>query len=217
MPATGHNAPLSHRFKIFTLRPEAPHDARHQAPDAPPLRRRARHRPHQERPPHGPQLSRWAIGRRHQRRPRRRRIQLPPPPQLAEASSVPDCQSGPAALIRRAQTSDRVKADCSWGTSPIRIRSHCALCDCRWQASDQRLGFLSSHIGPKSRRPCRHKLALAGPEVRSARRAVTCRWAARQPITKLIKESTRFAAIIRAFIPLWPCWRRIAIAMRHSP
>ena len=69
------------------LRPEAPHDARHQARDEAARRRRTRHRPHQERPPHGPQLSRRHPGRCHQRHPRRRRIQLPPPAQLAEASS----------------------------------------------------------------------------------------------------------------------------------
>ena len=79
------------------LRPEAPHDARHQARDAQTIRRRARHRPHQERPPHT-QLSRRATGRCHQRRPGRCRIQLPPPPQLAEASSAPDCQPDPRPL-----------------------------------------------------------------------------------------------------------------------
>ncbi len=51
----GHNAPLSHKFKVFTsgkkrrMTPAIKREIR---------RRRARHRTHQERPPHGPQLSR---------------------------------------------------------------------------------------------------------------------------------------------------------------
>ncbi len=56
-PATAvYNAPLS-TVQGLHLRPETPHDARHQARDAPPLRRRTRDRAHQERPPDGPQLS----------------------------------------------------------------------------------------------------------------------------------------------------------------
>ena len=71
------------------LRPEATRDAADQARDAPPLRRRARHRPSQGRAPHGPQLSRPAW-RCHQRHPRRRRLQLPPPHPVAQAFVAPN-------------------------------------------------------------------------------------------------------------------------------
>ena len=54
----GHNAPLNPQVQGLHRRPEAAHDARHQARDETPSRRRAGHRPHQERAPHGPQLSR---------------------------------------------------------------------------------------------------------------------------------------------------------------
>src|SRR5450759_4523950 len=50
----------------------------------------ARHRAPQGGSPHGPQLSRPFKRRYHQRRARRRRIQLPPPTQVAEAFAVPN-------------------------------------------------------------------------------------------------------------------------------
>src|SRR5438477_4659574 len=53
------------------------------------MENRAGHRSHQERTSHGPQLSRPQLRRCDQRRPRRRRLQLPPPAQLAEVSLAP--------------------------------------------------------------------------------------------------------------------------------
>ena len=54
----GHNAPLSPHVQDLHLRPETTDDARHQARDEATRGHRASHRPHQERAPHGPQLSR---------------------------------------------------------------------------------------------------------------------------------------------------------------
>ena len=51
-----------------------------QARVPPPLGGRTRHRTHQNRPPHGPKLSRRPRRRRRQRRARRRRLQLRTPP-----------------------------------------------------------------------------------------------------------------------------------------
>ena len=53
----GHNAPPDYKFRVYTSRPEAPRHPADQTRDAPPLRRRTRHRPSQKRAPHGPQLS----------------------------------------------------------------------------------------------------------------------------------------------------------------
>ena len=112
----GHNAPLSHRFKVYTsgqkrrMTPTIKREMR---------RRGARHRPYQERSPHEPQLSRRATGRRHQRRPRRSRLRLPPPLQLAEASSAPDCQPDPDPFTCRHQAS--VTLNLALGTSTM----HC--------------------------------------------------------------------------------------------
>ena len=70
----GHNAPQQPPVQDLHRRTEATNDAGHQARDATTRGGRAGHRPHQERAPHGSQLSRPQPGRRHQRHPRRRRL-----------------------------------------------------------------------------------------------------------------------------------------------
>ena len=67
-----------------TARPHQGHQARLPAEGG----NRARHRPSQKRPSHGPQLPGLGRGRRQQRRARRRRLQLQPPAQLAVAAFV---------------------------------------------------------------------------------------------------------------------------------
>ncbi len=107
----GHNAPLSYSSRSSPPA-RTPHDARHQARDAPPLRRRTRegHIKNGHRMDRnylaGSQgdainavLSATAI--------------TSAPAQLAKASSVPDCQPDPAAIIQCTKTSNRMKADCS--------------------------------------------------------------------------------------------------------
>ena len=84
----GHNAPPDYKFRVFTSgqkRRMTPKIKRE-------LRRRsaveAGDRPPQIRASHGPQLSLASSGRCHQCRSRRRRLQLPPPHQMADTSVV---------------------------------------------------------------------------------------------------------------------------------
>src|SRR5262249_8739537 len=70
------------------LRAEAADDATDQARAAKAVRRRAGDRPPQIRTPNGPQLPLAPRGRCRQCRPSRRRLQLPPPHQMAEAFAV---------------------------------------------------------------------------------------------------------------------------------
>src|SRR5438093_3665567 len=65
-------------------RPEAPPHAADQARIQTAGRHRARHRPPQGTPPHGPQSPCPCQRRRHQRRARLRRLQLPPPARVVE-------------------------------------------------------------------------------------------------------------------------------------
>ena len=85
----GHNAPLTHRFKVYISgqkRRVTEHQTRVEAKG----RRRAGHRPHESRASHGPQLSRPCDGRRDQRRARCCRLQLPAPPRMAGVFVVRD-------------------------------------------------------------------------------------------------------------------------------
>src|SRR5207245_6082083 len=91
---------------------EAPRDTGSQTRDAPPLCRRARHRPSQGRAPNGPQLSRPSQRRLQQRHPRRRRLQLPPPHQVAEHFVVPH----PDCALPEVKTIARLKTYCSQKT-----------------------------------------------------------------------------------------------------
>jgi hypothetical protein len=68
---------------------KASSDAANQTRDETPLRRRARHRSSQGRPPNGPQLSLAPPRRRCQRHPRRHRLQLPTPHTMAEDFLAP--------------------------------------------------------------------------------------------------------------------------------
>jgi IS5 family transposase len=80
----GHNAPPDHKFKVYTSgqkRRHAADQARVQTAGCD----RARHRPPQGTPPHGPQSPRPCQRRCHQCRARRRRLQLPPPARMVEA------------------------------------------------------------------------------------------------------------------------------------
>jgi IS5 family transposase len=101
----GHNAPSSHKFRVYTagqkrrMTPSIKREMRRRG------RRRTGHRPHQERAPHGSQLSRPQFRRCHQCHPRRRWLQLLPPAQLAEASLVPV----PGRALRSVQTGRGVK------------------------------------------------------------------------------------------------------------
>jgi len=70
--------------------PKAAGDAQDQARDAKALRRRAGHRPHEGRAPHGPQLPLVPPGRCHQCRPRRGGLQLQPPAQVVAAIVAPN-------------------------------------------------------------------------------------------------------------------------------
>jgi len=70
------------------IRPEAAGDATDQARAAQALCRRAGHRPPQIRASNGSQLPLASSGRCRQCRPGRRRLQLPPPHQMAEALAV---------------------------------------------------------------------------------------------------------------------------------
>lgn len=91
----GHNAPLSHKFRVYTtgqkrrMTPAIKREMRRRAAVEPVIGHiKNEHRPtpgYGRLTPHGAQLSRRNPGRRHQRHPRRRRIQLPPHPQMAEA------------------------------------------------------------------------------------------------------------------------------------
>src|SRR6266702_2346267 len=92
-------------------------DAGYQTRDAPPLCRRARHRPSQGRAPNGPQLSRPSQRRLQQRHPRRRRLQIPPPHQMAEDFVVPH----PDGALPEVKTIARLKTYCSQKTSADRL------------------------------------------------------------------------------------------------
>ena len=102
------------------LRPEAPHDARRSsarcaaASAVEPVIGHIKDEHRMDR-----NYLAGTAGRRHQRRPRRRRLQLPPPPHLAEASSVPVCQPDPLPVTCRRQTSNRAKSDSSRGGSEL--------------------------------------------------------------------------------------------------
>ena len=86
----GHS-PARPQVQGLYLRPETPGHRNDQTRVAPPLGGQTGHPDtHQNRPPHGPQPSRWNPRRRRQRRPRRRRIRLQTPPRMAEALVVPD-------------------------------------------------------------------------------------------------------------------------------
>lgn len=69
--------------------PEAAGYRGHQTPAQAPRRRRTGYRPSQERAPHDPQSPGRLPRRRRQRRPRRCRLQLPSPAQVARASLCP--------------------------------------------------------------------------------------------------------------------------------
>ena len=108
------------------LRPETGRDTPDQAPVAPPVCHRARHRPSQSRAPHGPQLSLVPSRRCQQRRPRRRRLQLPPPDPLAQAFVAPNPDRSPRRAVDQSSlksgffTDDSVSAGAheyfrSWG------------------------------------------------------------------------------------------------------
>ncbi|ESW79400.1 hypothetical protein X770_31805 [Mesorhizobium sp. LSJC269B00] len=86
----GHNAPQSHKFRVFTSGQKRRVTAaiKRQMRRRSAVGGRARDRPHQDRAPHGPQLPRRPAGRRRQRHPGRRRLQLLPPAQMAEVFFV---------------------------------------------------------------------------------------------------------------------------------
>ena len=84
------------------LRPEAARHRPNQTRAAPPLGRRAGHRPRQRRASDGPQSPRRPTGRRDQRRPRRRRLQLQAAAALATALVVRiDVRDGATARITK--------------------------------------------------------------------------------------------------------------------
>src|SRR5947207_61466 len=95
------------------LSTKTPRDTGSQTRDAPPLCRRARHRPSQGRAPNGPQLSCPPQRRPQQRHPCRRRLQLPPPHQVAEDFVAPH----PDGALLEVKTIARLKTYCSQKTA----------------------------------------------------------------------------------------------------
>src|SRR5713101_160110 len=105
------------------LRDSRSRSFRCQTREAPPLRRRARHRPSQGRAPNGPQLSRPPQLRPQQRHPRRCRLQLPPPHQVAQDFVVPH----PDGALPEVRTIARLKTYCSQTTDYQELKQEVGL------------------------------------------------------------------------------------------
>ena len=98
MPAIAATTRPPNTSSSLHRRPEAPCHPADQTTDETARRRRAGYRPSQGRASHGPQLPRPSGRRLNQRHPGRRRIQLPPPHQVAQpfVAAHPECSRNAA-------------------------------------------------------------------------------------------------------------------------